>query len=407
MNHYSFAPQWFSFRPLKLLALFFASYFTMLMVGGWSIPVFSQTTPEIRGVWLTTSDTETIFDRPKMKEAMANLASMNFNTIYPVVWNSGYALYPSPVAQRAGIQPFIHRGFQGQEPLAELIDEAHRHQLLVLPWFEFGFMAPPTSELALKHPQWLTQAQDGSQTTSSAAGEVVWLNPFHPEVQQFITSLVMEVINRYDIDGIQFDDHLALPVSLGYDSYTRNLYRQETNQNPPTNFRDGAWVRWRANKITDFVEQLNRQIKARKPNAIFSVSPNPYTTAYNSFLQDWLDWVRKDLINELIVQVYRADFSAFMREITSPEIREARDRIPVGIGILTGLGNRIKSIDFIRDKALAVRRERLGISFFFYGSMWNRTPELKAERKSSFRALFPRQSHRTATILNPSPRHGI
>ena len=106
-------------------------------------------------------------------------------------------------------------------------------------------------------------------------------------------------------------------------------------------------------------------------------------------MQDWLDWVRKDLINELVVQVYRADSSAFLREITTPEIREARQKIPVGIGILTGLGNRIKPIEFIREKALAARRERLGIAFFFYGSMWNRTPELKAERKSHFRALFP------------------
>ncbi|MBE9223528.1 glycoside hydrolase family 10 protein [Cyanobacterium stanieri LEGE 03274] len=394
----SFNFPWLSSRGLKLLSLFLASYFSIILWAGWTTPVFSQNTTEIRAVWLTTSDSDTLFDRPKMQEAIANLASINFNTIYPVVWNSGYALYPSTVAQRAGIQPFVHRGFQGQEPLGELIQEAHRHRLLVLPWFEFGFMAPPTSELALKHPSWLTQAQDGSQTTNSAAGQVVWLNPFHPEVQKFITDLVLEVVNRYDIDGIQFDDHLALPVTLGYDSYTRNLYRQETNQNPPTNFRDGAWMRWRADKITQFVAQLDQKIKARKPNAILSISPNPYPTAYNSFLQDWLDWVRKDLIDELIVQVYREDFTAFYRTITGAEIWEAKAKIPVGIGILTGLGNRITPIEFIRDKTLAVRRQRLGVAFFFYGSLWNRTPELKAERKSGFRALFANEAHRTVTI---------
>lgn len=389
---------WLSARGLKLLSLFLASYLSILLFSTWTAPVFSQSSPEIRAVWLTTSDTDTIFDRPKMQEAIANLASMNFNTIYPVVWNSGYALYPSPVAQRAGIQPFVHRGFQGQEPLGELINEAHKHQLLVLPWFEFGFMAPPTSELALNHPNWLTQAQDGSQITNSAAGQVVWLNPFHPEVQKFITDLVMEVMNRYNIDGIQFDDHLALPVTLGYDSYTRNLYKQETNLDPPRNYRDAAWVRWRADKLTEFVEQLHNKIKAKKPNAIFSISPNPYSTAYNSFLQDWLSWVRQDLIDELIVQVYRSDLSVFLREISSPEIREARQKISVGIGILTGLGNRITPMEFIREKALAVRRERLGIAFFFYGSLWNRTPELKAERKSNFRSLFANEAHRTVTI---------
>ncbi|BAQ63642.1 family 10 glycosylhydrolase [Geminocystis sp. NIES-3709] len=392
--------QWLSLRVLKLLSLFFASYFTILLISVWNVPVFSQNTPEIRAVWLTTSDTDTLLDRPKMKEAIANLASLHFNTIYPVVWNSGYALYPSKVAQEERIQPFVHKGLQGQEPLGELIEEAHRHKMLVLPWFEFGFMAPPSSELALKHPNWLTKAQDGTQSTYSAAGEVVWLNPFHPEVQKFITALVMEVVNLYDIDGIQFDDHLCLPVKLGYDTYTTNLYRQETGLEPPKDYKEANWMRWRANKLTEFVAQLNQTIKAKNPNKILSISPNPYNTSYNSFLQDWLNWVRKDLIDELIIQVYRSDFAVFKSEITKPEIREAKGKIPVGIAILTGLPNRVTPIEFVREKTLAVRQERLGIAFFFYGSMWSTTPELRSERKSSFQYLFPYQSHRIARV-NP------
>lgn len=395
-----FVRQRLSLRLLKLLSLFLASYFSVLLISVWNAPVLSQNTPEIRAVWLTTSDTDTLLDRPKMKEAMANLASLHFNTIYPVVWNSGYALYPSKVAQEAQIQPFVHKGLQGQEPLKELIEEAHRYKMLVLPWFEFGFMAPPTSELALKHPNWLTKAQDGTQTTYSAAGEVVWLNPFHPEVQKFITALVIEVVNNYDIDGIQFDDHLCLPVKLGYDTYTTNLYKQETGLEPPKNYTDADWMRWRANKLTEFVAQLNQTIKAQNPNKILSISPNPYHTAYNSFLQDWLDWVRKDLIDELIIQVYRSDFAVFQREITHPEIKEAKGKIPVGIGILTGLPHRLTPIEFVRQKALAVRQERLGIAFFFYGSMWNTSAEAKSERKSNFQSLFPYQSRRIARV-NP------
>ncbi len=395
-----FVRQWLSCRVFKLLSLFFASYFSILLISIWNVPVFAQNTAEMRGVWLTTSDTDVLLDRPQMKDAIASLASLHFNTIYPVVWNSGYALYPSKIAREKGIQPFVHKGLQGQEPLGELIEEAHRYKMLVLPWFEFGFMAPPSSELALKHPNWLTQARDGTQTTNSAAGEVVWLNPFHPEVQKFITDLVMEVVNNYDIDGIQFDDHLCLPVQLGYDSYTVNLYKQETELDPPSDYRDTNWMRWRADKLTEFVTQLNQTIKAENPNKILSISPNPYHTAYNSFLQDWLDWVRKNIIDELIIQVYRSDFGVFKNEITKPEIREAKEKIPVGIAILTGLPTRVTPIEFVREKTLAVRREKLGIAFFFYGSMWNTTPELKAERKSSFQSLFFYQPRRIVKV-NP------
>ncbi len=184
-----FSQSWRSILKSRFLQLFLATFFSSLLL---SHPLFAFSPPktEIRGVWLTTNDTDTLLDQPKLEEAIAQLSRLNFNTVYPVVWNSGYALYPSAIAERKGIQPFVPKGFQGQDPLTDLIAKAHDKGLLVLPWFEFGFMAPPSSELAKKHPQWLTQKRDGTQTTISAAGRVVWLNPFRPEVQQFITSLV-------------------------------------------------------------------------------------------------------------------------------------------------------------------------------------------------------------------------
>jgi uncharacterized lipoprotein YddW (UPF0748 family) len=65
--------------------------------------------------------------------AVAELARLNFNTLYPVVWNGGYAWYPSDVTQRRGLQPFTPRGLQGQDTLAELVAAAHARGLLVVP----------------------------------------------------------------------------------------------------------------------------------------------------------------------------------------------------------------------------------------------------------------------------------
>lgn len=357
----------------------------------------AQPFPEIRGVWMTSNDTDIVRDRPQLQEAVSQLGRLNFNTIYPVVWNSGYALYPSPVAQEAGIQPFIRRGLQGQDILEELATIAHQQNILVIPWFEFGFMAPPTSELALKHPNWLTQRRDGSQTWNSAAGEVVWLNPFHPGVQKLITDLVLEVLTQYNIDGIQFDDHLSLPNEFGYDPYTISLYRQQMKADPPANPQDPAWIRWRANQITAFVKKLNKAIKEKQPNAIFSISPNPHHLAYNTHLQDWVSWVRQDLVDELIVQVYRPDINSFMKEITRPEIQEVRKKIPTGIGILTGLRNRPVAMRHIQAKVQAARQQGLGMSFFFFESLWDYAPEPMQERKSYFQALFNIPATRTLT----------
>ncbi|WP_324704665.1 glycoside hydrolase family 10 protein [Lyngbya sp. CCY1209] len=351
---------------------------------------------EIRGVWMTSNDSDILMDQPKLEEAIGQLSRLHFNTLYPVVWNSGYVTYPSTVVQEAGIQNFVRRGIQGQDMLADLVQRAHRKNLLVIPWFEFGFMTPPTSELALNHPDWLTQQRDGTQTWIGAAGEVVWLNPFHPQVQKFITDLVLEVVTRYDIDGVQFDDHTSLPNVFGYDSYTRSLYQQETGSSPPSDPYNSSWVRWRADKITAFVRQLNKAVKEKKPNVIFSVTPNPYHVAYDSHLQDWARWVRDDLVDELIVQVYRDEMDFFTAELNRPEVKAAQKKIPTAVGILTGLRNRPVPMPFIQSKVRAARDRNLGVAFFFFESLWEYAPEPVAERQSDFLNLFPNPAVRSS-----------
>lgn len=387
-------------RLLKYLfpILILISFFTVLLVdsftpaiteGGRFSAIAQIPRQEIRGVWMTTNDFDTLKDRAKVQDAVSQLRRLNFNTIYPVVWNSGYVMYPSAIAQRAGIQPFVYKGSEGHDILADLINQAHRKGLLVIPWFEFGFMAPPTSELALNYPDWFTQKRDGSQTSISAAGEVMWLNPFLPQVQQFITNLVLETVTQYDADGIQFDDHMSLPHEFGYDQYTVALYTKETKNAPPKNSQDAAWVKWRADKITAFMVQLNQAVKQRKPQAIFSVSPNYYDFAYKFHLQDWLSWIRQNIVDELIVQVYRPNLQSFVANISRSEIQEAQKIIPTGIGIMTGLRNNPVPMQQIKSQVRAAQERGLGVTFFYYESLWNDALEPLNERQVGFGSLFP------------------
>src|SRR5512140_3442134 len=53
---------------------------------------------ELRGVWLTNVDSEVLFNKKTLTDAVKKLADLNFNTLYPTVWNWGYTLYPSKVA---------------------------------------------------------------------------------------------------------------------------------------------------------------------------------------------------------------------------------------------------------------------------------------------------------------------
>jgi len=353
---------------------------------------YSQTSAELRGVWLTNIDSDVLFSQTTTTKAIAKLGELNFNRLYPTVWNWGYTLYPSQVAEDViGVAQDPTPGLKNRDILKEIVSQSHDQKMAVIPWFEFGFMAPADSTLAKKHPEWLTQRQD--KTTVWLEGNLhkrVWLNPIRPEVQEFITNLVLEIVSNYDIDGIQFDDHFGFPSDFGYDDFTVNLYQQEhQGKQPPRDYEDRDWVKWRANKITDYMKLLFKAIKDKKNHVIVSLSPNPQDFSLQAFLLDWQTWERMGLIEELVLQVYRNDLGDFVREISKPEVQAARRHIPVGIGILAGLKGRPVSLEQIKTQVKTVRDLGFaGVSMFFYESLWNLGSESPQERQVGFQNLF-------------------
>ncbi|MCY7391015.1 MAG: family 10 glycosylhydrolase, partial [Leptolyngbyaceae cyanobacterium CAN_BIN12] len=294
-------------------------------------------------------------------------------------------------------------GLQHRDTLAEMVKIGHRRGLAIAPWFEFGFMTTAESEMASHHPNWITQRRDGSQIWQEGIYQRKWLNPFQPEVQQFVQDLILEVVTQYDIDGIQLDDHFGLPNEFGYDDYTVKLYRQEhQGKSPPSDAKDPAWIKWRADKITVFMRQLFRAIKDQKEDVVVSLSPNRYDFARNHHLQDWLTWEREGLIEELILQVYTSSVEGLVNELARPEVQEARKHIPTGIGILTGLKDRPVAIQQVQEQVEAVRRHGFaGVSFFFYETMWNLSNESISDRQSVFRSLFSRSAIRPVLVKKP------
>ena len=377
-------------------------------------PISSQvvTKPirEIRGVWITNVDSDVLFTRDRLATAIKDLRQLNFNTIYPVVWNWGYTTYPSKVAKRVVGSSFMPKksagllinrelrrteGLEGRDILKEMVTQGHKQGIAVSPWFEFGFMAPATidpagSDLAKLHPDWLTQKQDGGTIWKEGKDPRVWLNPFKPEVKKFIIDLVVEVVGKYDVDGIQFDDHFGLPSEFGYDKFTVDLYKREhQGKLPPKDPKNEEWINWRADKITDLMRDLFTAIKATNPKAIVSISPNPQTFAKSFFLQDWAKWERQGLVEELLIQVYRDKLETFIGELQKPEVKLASKHIPVGIGILTGVKPKPISMKQIQTQIAAVRQQGLaGVSFFFYETLWKLTNEPAVTRKDGFRQMF-------------------
>lgn len=348
--------------------------------------------PEIRGVWLTNVDSNILYSAQDLTSGLQRLKSLNFNTLYPTIWQGGYTLYPSSVTQEVfGVTVDPNPGLEKRDVLQEIVSQGHQQNFTIIPWFEFGFMAPADSELVKKHPNWITQKQDGSVIKKEGVEERVWLNPFHPEVQQFILNLIAEVVKNYNIDGIQFDDHFGLPAEFGYDDYTIKLYQKEHNrQSPSPDFYETYWVRWRADKINQFMKKTFETIKSIKPNCIVSLSPNPLHFSLPAYLQDWFTWERKGWIEQLVLQIYRPDLNRFITELERSEVTLAKNHIPVAIGILSGLKNRSTPMNIIEQQIAEIRKRKFaGVSFFFYESLWNWSEESEQQRQQKLKHLFP------------------
>ncbi|MDD5766903.1 MAG: family 10 glycosylhydrolase [Candidatus Marinimicrobia bacterium] len=324
---------------------------------------------ELRGVWLTNVDSQVLDSRENIAEAMQFLADHHFNVVFPVVWNDAQTLYPSEIMDSL-FNVRINPRYAGRDPLAEVISEAHSRGIAVIPWFEYGFASSYLKNGGLileKKPNWAERDNHGKLLTKNG---FEWMNPYHPEVQEFIISLVTEVVKNYDIDGIQGDDRLpANPVEGGYSDFTQKLYATEHGGKlPPTNFRDENWQKWRADKLTTLCKNLTNSIRSLKPDILISWAPSVFPWCYEEYLQDWPAWIRANCADLVIPQVYRYSFPEYkstLREMLPEEIDSRRNIIFPGI--LMNVGEYVIPEEYLL-KAVAQNRKSgyNGEVFFFY-----------------------------------------
>ncbi|MCB9266422.1 MAG: family 10 glycosylhydrolase [Lewinellaceae bacterium] len=298
---------------------YFKTFLTLalLAAGQTLLPAQDGPAPAVRGVWLTNVASDALYSRENIREAVSLCDELGFNAIFVVTWNDTYTTYPSAQVKAVtglAIQP----DFEGRDPLRELIEAAHEKGIKVFAWFEFGFAATMNDTtggiLIQKNPHWASRDQEGRVTEKNG---FQWMNPFHPEVQDFIKGLVLEVVRNYDIDGIQGDDRLpALPSNGGYDEYTVNLYQSEHGgRKPPVHYKDYEWVKWRSGKLSSFLAGLVGEVRKEKPGIIISMAPSIYPWSEENYLQDWPEWMDMGLVDLIIPQVYRYDLDAYQREV--------------------------------------------------------------------------------------------
>ncbi|MBC1260024.1 family 10 glycosylhydrolase [Synechococcus sp. BSF8S] len=359
------------------------------------------------GVWLTNSPSPLYYDAGLIEKAVGELDAAGFNTLYPNVWSRGYTFHRSRFAP---IEPKLKQVNASLDPICRITKAGQRRGMKVIPWFEYGLMEPADAEVVRRHPEWVLHRSDGSTLyamhganlkTSPLKDLRVWLNPAHPGVRERVIGLIGEIVKRCGVDGIQLDDHFAWPVELGYDAYTRALFRKDKGREPPRDYNNREWMTWRRQQLTGLLRELRARMKSERSGAVISHSPGPFRFAYNHWLQDWEIWALGQLVDELVVQNYAYSVAGFTKDLDQSALVKARRwGMPVQIGVLAGFGGRTTSTAVLKQKVEQVSRRGLGVIYFYWEGLWGTYggPEGATARRSSFQRLHG------ALYPDPSPR---
>jgi uncharacterized lipoprotein YddW (UPF0748 family) len=280
-------------------------------------------TREIRAVWVatvanidwpSTNGLSTAQQKAELVAILDRASELKLNTVIFQVRPACDALYAS------SFEPWSEylTGTMGKapkpyyDPLAFAIEEAHKRGLELHAWFNpyrarhaGAKSVPAAAHISRTHPELVRRY-----------GQSLWLDPGEKAVQDYSLGVVMDVVKRYDVDGVHFDDYFY-------------PYKEKDASGRDLDFPDQtAWEKygsgsklsredWRRENVNTFVRRVYESIKATKPWVKFGVSPfgiwrpgNPAQIqgfdAYARLYADSREWLAKGWLDYCTPQLYWA-----------------------------------------------------------------------------------------------------
>ena len=280
----------------------------------------AQTKPEFRGVWVATVDnidwpTKGNFNTEAQKAEFIKLLDMHqrngINALVVQIRPAADAFYPSQY------EPWSEwlTGVQGQppvpyyDPLEFMITETHKRGLTFHAWmnpyraeFTIGTSTISATHITKVHPEWFLPY-----------GDKRYFDPGNKAVQQYVANVVKDVVSRYPVDAIHFDDYfypyriagVTFPDDASYHQYGSGLTKDD----------------WRRSNTDSIIALLSRVIKATNKKCQFGISPfgiwrsvdrDPINGSktkgsasnYDDLYADILLWLKNGWIDYVAPQLY-------------------------------------------------------------------------------------------------------
>ncbi len=234
---------------------------------------------EFRGVWVATvanidwpskPGLTTAQQKQQLLALLDRAVQLKLNAVVFQVRPACDAMYASK------IEPWSEylTGTMGQapwpryDPLAFAVEEAHQRGLELHAWFN-PYRA---HHFQAKSPISKNHISKTRPNLVRSYGKYLWLDPGDPAVQDYSLSVVMDVVKRYDVDGIHFDDYFYPYEEKGADGRDQDFPDEASWKKFGAN---GKLSRddWRRENVNQFVERVYKSIKAAKPWVKFGISP--------------------------------------------------------------------------------------------------------------------------------------
>ena len=292
---------------------------------------------EFRGVWVQTAYQErylrrsTLQNKAYLRALVETLHDAGFNAVLFQVRPEADAFYDS------SSQPWSRflTGALGRppqeawDPLAYMIDLCHSLDMELHAWVNpYRLSAskgrvPTDHPVYRRHPEWCV-AYDGRW----------YLDPGMPEVRAYVRDAVKDIVARYDIDGIHFDDYFyPYPVAdIEFDDY--DVFRTYAPQLGIDITEPTARADFRRRSVDILIKYVHSDVRTLKPWVRFGISPfgiyrneaswshgsrTGGLQCYDDLYADVLRWANEGWIDYVIPQLYweighaKADYSTLLR----------------------------------------------------------------------------------------------
>jgi len=276
--------------------------------------------PEFRGVWVATVAN---IDWPSKKGLSADqqkrelvamfdkFTELHFNAVILQVRPMCDALYQSDLEPWSEFLTGEQGKSPGYDPLQFAVEAAHKRGLELHAWFNpyRAWNPSATGRPAANH---LVRTRPD---LAKPYGKHYWLNPTHPDVQQHSLAVVLDVVRRYDVDGVHMDDYFY-------------PYPERTEAGAEIPFPDDdTWEAyqdvggklsrddWRRMAVNEFVRRQYVEVKKLKPWVKVGVSPfgiwrpghPPGIAGFDPYAKLYADaklWLNKGWVDYLSPQLY-------------------------------------------------------------------------------------------------------